>query len=95
MGQEDEEEDVNSYRMILRKGKDIENWKVKNYIALCLEHALEAAMYCTSRDNCIIIIINIIIIIIKFFIGTELKMAIFKMVSIKGYTFTGHRRKSV
>jgi hypothetical protein len=41
---EDEEKDVSSYSMILRKGECTGNWKKEHHIALCGELALEEAM---------------------------------------------------
>jgi hypothetical protein len=43
-GWEDEEEDVNSYCMTLRKREDPGNLQTKNYIALSGELALEEAV---------------------------------------------------
>ena len=42
--QEDEEEDVGSYWMTLRKGEDTLIWRRKLYIALCEELVLEEAL---------------------------------------------------
>jgi hypothetical protein len=41
---EDEEEDVSSYWIILRKREDVGYWKRKHKIALCGEIALEVAV---------------------------------------------------
>jgi hypothetical protein len=40
---EDNEKDVSSFWMILRKKEDIGNWKRKRSIALCRELALQEA----------------------------------------------------
>jgi len=40
----DKEEDVSSYWMTLRIQEDTGNWKRKQQIILCVEHALEEAM---------------------------------------------------
>ena len=44
MWQEDEEEDVGSYWMTLRKGEDTLIWKMKLWIALCGELTLDEAL---------------------------------------------------
>ena len=46
---EDEEEDVSSYYMTLRKGEDTGNWKIEHYMALCGELALEEATDLSSE----------------------------------------------
>jgi hypothetical protein len=41
---DDEEEDISSYWMILRKREGTESWKQKHQIAVCGELALEKAI---------------------------------------------------
>jgi hypothetical protein len=44
MSMEDEEEEISSYRMSVRKRKHTGSWKTRYYIALSRELALEKAL---------------------------------------------------
>jgi hypothetical protein len=52
MGKEDEEEEVSSYRVTLRKSEDTGIWKRKHYKAISVELPLEDVMDLSQNRLC-------------------------------------------